>query len=76
MPTNDVRHALDATALREQGEKATTGARGATGLGVEVELLPLATSPRLRRLSIATGDGTLARLATVPAVGCRPSGPF
>ena len=68
MPTHDVRHALDAAALRRLVDAATTGTSRATGLGVEVELLPLATSPRIRRLPIATGDGTLARLSAAPAI--------
>ncbi|MFU8840109.1 MAG: glutamate-cysteine ligase family protein [Nitriliruptoraceae bacterium] len=68
MPTHLPSAALDAAALRAQVERATTGAHGAAGLGVEVELLPFATTPALRRLPISTGDGTLARLAAVPSV--------
>lgn len=68
MPTRDATSALDGAAVRAAVESATSGLAGAAGLGLEVELFPIATGAGLQRSPILGEAGTLARLEDAAAV--------
>ncbi|MEX2549006.1 MAG: glutamate-cysteine ligase family protein [Nitriliruptoraceae bacterium] len=68
MPTRDATAALDGATMRAAVEAATSGVPGAAGLGLEVELFPIATDAGIQRSPILGEAGTLARLGASSAI--------
>jgi glutamate--cysteine ligase len=66
VPTHTPGDALDREAVSRTLAAATAPSRtGGTGLGLEVELVPLATGPTPRRVPLVGPDGILHALATL-----------